>query len=577
MGGRVTLANVTTDTAQLPFVATHREALEEAKAALAARSYFSRYPESPSPRIYGETAAADGKAAFEAHLNSLYSGLSSQPSDGVVESSEVSPYGPKLGTSYPKLDLDAAMAAAVAAMPAWRDAGPLGRAAVCLEMVDRINKRSFEIANAVMHTSGQPFVMSFQAGGPHGQDRALEAIAAALTEQQRVPETVVWEKPAKPEPIRMQKDYQIVPRGVALVIGCNTFPTWNGYPGMFASLACGNAVIIKPHPRAILPLAISVEICREVLTEAGFDPALVQLAADVDGGTLAKDIALRPELAIVDYTGGPGFGHWLEKEIGGEQGKLVYTEKAGVNSIIIDSTDNLRGMTGNLAFSFSLYSGQMCTTPQNVYIPAGGIDTPDGHLSFDEVAGAIAKAVERFNGDDAKAVEILGATVNDDVRSRANDLPGLAKSLGGEVVLDNRKVVHPAYPDAVVRTPGLIKVDVTNEPAYTRECFGPTTFLIATDSTDQSIARLRDTIREHGAMTAAIYSTNEDVLAKAREACAAAGVALSENLMGQVFVNQTAAFSDYHGTGANPAANASYTDAAFVANRFRVVTSRRHI
>ena len=45
----------------------------------------------------------------------------------------------------------------------------------------------------------------------------------------------------------------------------------------------------------------------------------------------------------------------------------------------------------------------------------------------------------------------------------------------------------------------------------------------------------------------------------------------------KVFVNQTAAFSDYHGTWANPAANASYTDAAFVANRFRVITSRRHI
>ena len=44
-----------------------------------------------------------------------------------------------------------------------------------------------------------------------------------------------------------------------------------------------------------------------------------------------------------------------------------------------------------------------------------------------------------------------------------------------------------------------------------------------------------------------------------------AGVALSENLTGQVFVNQTSAFSDYHGTGANPAANAAYVDAAFVA------------
>jgi hypothetical protein len=78
-------------------------------------------------------------------------------------------------------------------------------------------------------------------------------------------------------------------------------------------------------------------------------------------------------------------------------------------------------------------------------------------------------------------------------------------------------------------------------------------------------------------MTASVYSTDEQVLDQAREAAAAGGVALSENLTGQIYVNQTAAFSDYHGTGANPAANAAYTDAAFVASRFRVITSRRHV
>jgi len=129
----------------------------------------------------------------------------------------------------------------------------------------------------------------------------------------------------------------------------------------------------------------------------------------------------------------------------------------------------------------------------------------------------------------------------------------------------------------VVRAPGLVALDVANDAAYTQECFGPITFLIATASTTQSLERLRATTQEHGAMTAGVYSTSEDVLDDARDAAADAGVALSENLTGPVFVNQTAAFSDYHGTGANPAANAAYVDAAFVANRFRVVTARRHI
>ena len=53
-----------------------------------------------------------------------------------------------------------------------------------------------------------------------------------------------------------------------------------------------------------------------------------------------------------------------------------------------------------------------------------------------------------------------------------------------------------------------------------------------------------------------------------------AGVPLSVNLTGQIFVNQSAAFSDYHVPGCNPSGNATLTDAAFVASRFRVTQSR---
>ena len=564
-----------------PLLDAHAGVLDEIRQALTTRSYYSRYPESPSPRVYGESAAAQGLAAHEAHLGEPYAALLGQPTDGTFAGSEVSPYGPVLGTTYPALDLDAGLEAAHAAMPAWRDAGPQVRAAVCVEIIDRINRRSFEIANAVMHTSGQPFVMSFQAGGPHAQDRAIEAVAAGLVEQERVPTSVVWEKPGKdregkPAPLRLQKDYRVVPRGVALVIGCNTFPTWNAYPGIFASLVTGNPVIVKPHPRAVLPLAVSVEIARSVLEEAGFDPALVQLAAEADGQGLAKTLAERDEVAIIDYTGGPSFGGWLE-QAGAAAGKLVFTEKAGINTIVVDSTDDLRGTLGNLAFSLALYSGQMCTAPQNLYVPEGGVDTDEGHLSFDEFGERLAGAIGRLTGDDAKAVELLGATVNDQVRSNADSLASIAYYAHGRVLLDSRRVTHPTWGDAVVRAPGLVALDVSREDVYTQECFGPVGFLIRTASTEQSLAQLADTIREHGAMTAAVYSTSEDVLERAREAAASGGVALSENLTGQVFVNQTAAFSDYHGTGANPAANAAYTDAAFVAGRFRVITSRRHV
>ena len=147
----------------------------------------------------------------------------------------------------------------------------------------------------------------------------------------------------------------------------------------------------------------------------------------------------------------------------------------------------------------------------------------------------------------------------------------------GQVYVASRAVTHPSYPDATVRTPTLVGLTAADAEVYETECFGPVAFLIRTDGTPTSLDLLRQTVREHGAMTASVYSTDEQVLEDARDAAMDAGVALSENLTGQIFVNQTAAFSDFHGTGANPAANSAYTDAAFVANRFRVITSRRHV
>lgn len=551
-----------------PLFERHRPLLDQALAAIAGRGYWSAFPESPSPKVYGEGAAESGKAAFDALLNKPFP-IQLPGSRGTV-GAEMSPYGIALGIGYPKVDLDPLFAAIAQAEPAWRKAGPQAWVGVSLEILARINKRSFEIAHAVMHTTGQAFVMSFQAGCPHAQDRALEAVAYAWDELRRIPAKAYWEKPqGKNEPLKMEKHYRIVPRGIALVIGCNTFPTWNGYPGMFASLATGNAVIVKPHPNAILPLAITVQIAREVLAEAGFDPNIVTLVAHAATDDTAQKLALRPEVKLIDFTGSSDHGEWLEKNARQAQ---VYTEKAGVNQIVVDSAADIKGVARNVAFSLALYTGQMCTAPQNIYVPRGGIDTAEGHLSFDQVAQALTESVQKLVGDPARAVEILGAVVNDGVAKRID----AARALGS-VLLDSQTLVHPQFPKATIRTPMLIKLGAGDGAAYLKEWFGPIAFVIATDDTAQSLGIARRAVSDHGALTLSVYSTDPKVIEAAIEVAETTGVALSINLTGGVFVNQSAAFSDFHGTGANPAANASLTDAAFVANRFRVVQHRMHV
>ena len=550
--------------------AAHEATLTAAVAATRSRGYFSAYDESPSPRVYGETAAADGKAAFEEWLGGDFP-LSTPGAQGLV-ATEKSPFGFELGVSYPRVNADGVddlLAAAAAGMKDWRDAGPAARVGVCLEILHRLHGRVFELANAVQHTSGQAFVMAFQAGGAHALDRALEAVAYAADEMDRIPATALWEKPGKGEPLRMEKTFTIVPRGIALVIGCNTFPTWNSWPGLFASLATGNAVVVKPHPGAVLPLAITVQVAQQVLAEAGFDANLVTLAAEDPAVGLAKTLALRPEVKLVDFTGSNAFGDWLEANATQAQ---VFTEKAGVNTVVLDSTDSFKGMLFNLAFSLSLYTGQMCTAPQNLYVPAGGIATDEGPKSVEDVAAGLEAALGKLLGDDAKAVELLGGVVNEGVLTRLD-----AAAAQGKVLVESRTIKHPAFEGATVRTPTVIGLTSADREVYTEECFGPVAYLIETADTAESTVLLRDTITEHGAMTAAVYSTSDGVLAEVREAALEAGVALSENLTGSVFVNQSAAFSDFHGTGANPAANSAYTDTAYVASRFRVVQSRRHV
>jgi phenylacetic acid degradation protein paaN len=542
-------------------LARHRALLDQAREAIRTRAYYSAFPE--SARAYDAEAAPQGQAAFDALRGSTF--VLDQPGSGATVATERSPFGLALDVRYPQAGVDQLIIAATSAMQSWAAASPDERTGVALEALSRINARSFELAHAVMHTTGQAFMMAFQAGGPHAQDRALEAIAYAYDEMSRIPNSVVWEKPAKPAPLRIAKSFRIVPRGIDLTIGCSTFPTWNAYPGIFASLVTGNAVIVKPHPQAVLPLAITVAIVQQTLREAGFDPRVITLAVDTPEHPLAKEFAERPEIALIDYTGSSEFGAWLEEHARA----LVFTEKSGVNSVVIDSTDNLEGLARNLAMSLTLYSGQMCTTPQNIFVPRDGIRNAGVPVSFDGVVAALVEALDAAIAAPERAVEILGAIATDATLARVD-----AENAKPGIVRPSRALDHPAFPGARVRTPLLAVVDASDRERYEHEAFGPIAYVVRTADTDESLQLATAAARQRGAITAIVHTTDDAVLAKAERWATDGKVNLAVNLTGTLLVNQSAAFSDFHVTGGNPAGNASLTDAAFVANRFRIIETR---
>jgi phenylacetic acid degradation protein paaN len=551
-----------------PLFVKHQAKLDSALSAIATRGYWSAYSEMPSPKVYGETAMADGQAAYQAHLGKPFD--IDQPHIVGLHGGEVSPFMGALGIEYPVCEMHNLVASAKAAMNSWQALGLEGRTGVCIEILDRLNQQSFELAHAVMMTSGQGWMMAFQAGAPHAQDRGLEAVAYAYREQSFVPAKAHWEKPqGKNPPLVMTKQYELVGRGVAVVVGCGTFPTWNTYPGLFAALSTGNAVMIKPHSNSILPSAITVKTIRAVLTENGIDPNLVCLAVSTSHDDTQK-LVKHPDVKSVDFTGSNHFGNWL---IDNCRQANVYAELAGVNHIVIDSTDAYQAMLKNIAFTLSLYSGQMCTTSQVLMVPATGIETDQGHKSYDDVCTDLAQAIDAFLAKTEVACAVLGAIQSKATLQRieqAND------GAMGKVIRLSKAIDNPEFKEALVRTPVLIACDAVDEAQYMEERFGPISFIVKTADTSAAIALSEHIVNTHGALTVGVYSSDQTVLDAMIEATWRSKVALSINLTSGVFVNQSSAYSDFHGTGANPAANAAYTDSAFVANRFRVVQRRFH-
>lgn len=541
----------------MSFFEKNKSIIERAIRANKERVFFAQYPE--HPKAYGPDAGPNGENAFKAQLGNKFEELL-QSDQGNWGGEENSPFTQEdLNVSYPIVDAGKLVSNAKATKKAWFNIGAAERAGILTESLERAKNRFFEIGYATMHTTGQSFIMSFQASGPHAADRAVEAIAMGFEEQSRFPEDITWVKPMGKFDITLKKEYKPVPKGVALVIGCSTFPTWNTVPGLYASLATGNPTIVKPHPGSVLPIAIVVAEIQKVLVEAGLDANICQLAADTSEHLITKELAENSDVKLIDYTGGSAFGNYVESLIG----KTVFTEKAGVNSCLIDSVTDIKAVMQNIAFSISLYSGQMCTAPQNFFVPAGGVDTADGHLSFDEFVEHFKAAISGIANHPKMGVGVYGAIQNPATYDRLQKT-----SAGNSVVLETATVESPEFSNARVGSPTLLVVDGDEMDTYEQELFGPIVFVIKTKNTEDSIARAKKMAENHGAITCLAYCTNDDMKAKIKEEMEEAFVPVSFNLVGGIFVNQHAAFSDFHVTGGNPAGNASFTNPEYVNKRF---------
>ncbi len=556
----------------------HQPLLERAREACRERHCWSPFPEMPAKYPDAERAQSEGLRAFRGYLGSAgHRRRFELDQPGTINwiGEEVSPYTQQaLGIDYPQADIDTLFAAATRAMDTWAAASIEQRLGVLMEVLDTLYREHlFEIAQAVMHTAGQSYNMAYAGSGVNALDRGIEALVYAEQAMRAVTPAARWERRFGPTEVRLDKTYRLVPRGVAVCFACASFPTWNAWHSMMASLATGNPVIVKPHPATVLPMAITVRVFRQVLAQAGFDPNLVTLAVDSVAAPLGKVLVKHPKAAIIDFTGSVQFGQWVEQNA---WPAIAYTETAGCNTVVLESADDLDAALRSLATTLCMFSAQMCTSPQNIYVPREGVRTPRGRVPFEEVGRRLAAAVSQLTGDPKKASMILATLQSPRTLALLADLRAQGQARG-QVLLEPAPYPHPEFPQARTSTPLMLQVTTAERDLYGAERFGPVSFVIACEDAADALAQATRDVKEFGGLTAFLYSTDEAFIARAEQAYARAGAQLTTNLTGAMPLNFAAAYSDYHVTGLNPAGNASLTHLGFVTGRFAVSQSRRPV
>ncbi|MCG2838138.1 aldehyde dehydrogenase family protein [Photobacterium sp. WH77] len=544
----------------------HHSLLQDTLAAIADGIHWQ--PFSDNLADYLPELKEHGRLSFESMLNSRFQlPMHEHISEWVTETR--SPYGPALNIAYPVIRPEVACTYASETLSVWGNIPVKQRAAILLETVARLHQASFIFAEAGVHTSGHSYLMGFHANALHAQYRAIESIARMFREMELLETSNCWKINIGNEPeMGFQRTFMTRPLGLSLVICGRIVPTWNAYPAIFASLMAGNPVLVKPHPDAILPLALTVKILREVLSEVGLPISIITLTPDSQQAKIAKELAMNPEVRIIDYTGRENMGQWLEMNA---RHARLFLQKSGITPVILHSSNNYKGMLRNIAFGLCSYSAQLCTSPRVLWIPSDGIQTPEGKHPPETFIQDLSEMMDIILQQADTPGDILGALVIHDGET------ALSKANNGEfgrVIRQARRMSHPVYHHAQIWSPALISTELALEQAKLPPD-GPITLIALGKTLVEANTGIRALASTTGCLSVGLYTSDPYIEKSMTDMAADIGAILSVNFSGSYFLSQSEVFTDIHGGSVNPSANTGYGEPSFYSSRFRLTETRR--
>ena len=383
-----------------------------------------------------------------------------------------------------KAEVDAAIASAALAQPAWGATNPQRRARVMMKFVDLLNRDMDKLAEALSREHGKTIP---DAKGD--VQRGLEVIEFCIG----APHLLKGDFTDSAGPgIDMYSMRQ--PLGVVAGITPFNFPAMIPMWKMGPALVCGNAFILKPSERdPSVPLMLA-----ELLQEAGLPDGVLQV---INGDKEAVDAILDNDtIQGVGFVGSTPIASYIYSR-GCANGKRVQCFGGAKNHMIIMPDADMDQAADALVGAGYGAAGERCM--------AISVAVPVGDETADRLIEKLVPRIEKLKvapytaGDDVDYGPVVTKAAQENILRLVNS--GVEQ--GAELVVDGRNFSLQGYENGFFVGPHLFDRVTRDMDIYKTEIFGPVLSTVRAQTYEEALSYAMD--HEYGNGTA-IFTRDGD-------------------------------------------------------------------
>jgi alpha-ketoglutaric semialdehyde dehydrogenase len=278
------------------------------------------------------------------------------------------------GTDSVQPDVAAATAAAAEAFAAYRATSPAERSAFLEAVAAEIEADKDAIIVAAVRESGLPEArITGEVGRTTGQLRMFAGVVA------QGDHLGVRIDPALPDrtPLpRADIRQRMVPLGPVAVFGASNFPLAFSTAGgdTASALAAGCPVVVKGHPAHPVTGTLVARAITRAVEKSGLPAGTFSFV--LGGIETGQELVLDPRITAVGFTGSRGGGLALVRAAAAREVPIpVYAEMSSINPVVVLpgalASNDVAAFAEAYVGSLTLGSGQFCTNPGLLFLPAG--------------------------------------------------------------------------------------------------------------------------------------------------------------------------------------------------------------